>query len=225
MLPDGVFQPVTQLLGQILVKLPSFVAAVLLLLLGMVLGKIVRAFLERFLKVIRMDEYTEMVKLNELLARLGFGRSPAFVVAFLVYWLIILIFLVAAANAVQLTIVSELLQRFALFIPKLIGAVLVMAGGLLFGHLVSEIVLNAARANKLDAAMALSKAVRLVVIVFAGIMALEQIGLDTTILTSSIQIVLASVGLGLAIAFGLGGKDVAAEIIKELVTRQNRRSG
>jgi len=214
--------PVQQLLSEILVKLPSILAAVLLLLLGMVLGKIARASMERFLKFIRMDDYTEKVKLNEVVARLGFGRSPTFVVGFLVYWLIILVFLVSAANAVQLTVVSELLQRFVLFIPKLIGAVLVMAGGLLFGHFVGEIVLNAALANKLDSAVALSKVVRFVVIVFSGIMALEQIDIDTTILTSSIQIILAAIGLGLAIAFGLGGKDVAAEIIKELVTRQNR---
>jgi hypothetical protein len=215
--------PVQQLLSEILVKLPSILVAVLLLLLGMVLGKIARASVERFLKFTRMDEYTEKVKLNEVVARLGFGRSPTFVVGFLVYWLIILVFLVSAANAVQLTVVSELLQRFVLFIPKLIGAVLVMAGGLLFGHFVGEIVLNAALANKLDSAVTLSKVVRFVVIVFSGIMALEQIDIDTTILTSSIQIILAAIGLGLAIAFGLGGKDVAAEIIKDFVTRQNRQ--
>jgi hypothetical protein len=215
--------PVQQLLSEILVKLPSILVAVLLLLLGMVLGKIARASVERFLKFTRMDEYTEKVKLNEVVARLGFGRSPTFVVGFLVYWLIILVFLVSAANAVQLTVVSELLQRFVLFIPKLIGAVLVMAGGLLFGHFVGEIVLNAALANKLDSAVTLSKVVRFVVIVFSGIMALEQIDIDTTILTSSIQIILAAIGLGLAIAFGLGGKDVAAEIIKDFVRRQNRQ--
>jgi hypothetical protein len=215
--------PVQQLLSEILVKLPSILAALLLLLIGMVVGKIARAAAEKFFKFVHMDEYAEKVKVNELLARLGFGHSPAFVIGFLVYWLIILVFLVSAANAVQLTVVSQLLERFVLFVPKLIGAVLVIAAGLLFGHFFGEVVLNAATANKLDGAVAFSKTVRVVVVVFAGVMALEQIDIDTSIITSSIQIILGTIGLGLAIAFGIGGKDVAAEIIRNFIARQSQR--
>ena len=215
--------PVQQLLSEILVKLPAMLAALLLLLIGMVVGKIARTAAEKFLKLVHMDEYAEKAKVNELLSRLGFGQSPAFVIGFLVYWLIILVFLVSAANAVQLTVVSQLLERFVLFVPKLIGSVLVVAGGLLFGHFFGEVVLNAATANKLDSAVAFSKVVRIVVVVFAGVMALEQIDIDTTIITSSIQIVLGTIGLGVAIAFGLGGKDVAAEIVKNFVARQSQR--
>jgi hypothetical protein len=217
--------PLQQLLSEILVKLPAVLAALLLLLVGMVVGKIARTGVERFLKLIQADEYTQKVKVNELLARLGFGQSPAFVVGFLVYWLIILVFLVSAANAVQLTVVSQLLERFVLFVPKLIGAVLVVAAGLLLGHFFGEVVLNAATANKLDSAVAFSKTVRVVVVVFAGIMALEQIGIDTTIITSSIQIILGTIGLGLAIAFGIGGKDVAGEIIKNFIAKAKQQRG
>jgi small-conductance mechanosensitive channel len=101
-----------------------------------------------------------------------------------------------------------------LFIPKIIGAVLVLAGGLLVGHFLSEIVQNAAAANEIRGGVALSKIARLVVMVFATIMALEQIGLDTAIVASSVQIIMGTIGLGLAIAFGLGGRDAAAEIVK-----------
>lgn len=214
--------PFQQLLSTILVTLPSVLAALLLLLIGMVVGRLARAAVERFLKFTRIDEYTGKIKVNELLSRLGFGASPVFVIGFLVYWLIILVFLVSAANAVQLTVVSQLLERFVLFMPKLIGAVLVVAGGLLLGHFFGEIVLNAATANKLDGAVALSKVARFVVVVFASIMALEQIAIDTTIITSSIQIILATIGLGLAIAFGLGGRDVAAEIIRNFVRSKSQ---
>jgi hypothetical protein len=95
-----------------------------------------------------------------------------------------------------------------------LGAVLVVAGGLLLGHFLGEVVRNAATANKIQGAVGLSKVASFVVVVFAVIMALEQIGIDTTIITSSIQIILATIGLGLAIAFGLGGKDAAADIIR-----------
>lgn len=206
--------PFQQLLSTILIKLPAMLAALLLLLVGMVVARGLRAAVEKFLKFIRVDEYTDKIKLNELLSRLGFGRSPIFVIGFLIYWLIILVFLVSAANAVELTVVSQLLERFVLFVPKLISAVLVVAGGLLLGHFLGEVVRNAATANKIQGAVGLSKVASFVVVVFAVIMALEQIGIDTTIITSSIQIILATIGLGLAIAFGLGGKDAAADIIR-----------
>lgn len=206
--------PFQQLLSTILIKLPAMLAALLLLLVGMVVARGLRTAVEKFLKFIHVDEYTDKIKLNELLSRLGFGRSPVFVIGFLIYWLIILVFLVSAANAVELTVVSQLLQQFVLFVPKLISAVLVVAGGLLLGHFLGEVVRNAATANKIQGAVGLSKVASFVVVVFAVIMALEQIGIDTTIITSSVQIILAAIGLGLAIAFGLGGKDAAADIIR-----------
>lgn len=212
--------PIQPLLVGTLSKLSAVLTALLLLLVGMVVARGVRAGIEKFLTFLHLDEYTEKIKLNELFARLGFGRSPAFILGFLVYWLIVLVFLVSAADVVQLTVVSELLQKFVLFVPRLIGAVLVLAGGLLLGHFSGEIVLNAATANNIRGAMALSKVAQFVVIVFAAIMALDQIGIDTTILTSSIQIILAAVGLGFAIAFGLGGRDVAAEMIRSFAQKR-----
>jgi hypothetical protein len=214
--------PFQELLSSILVKLPSILAAFVLLLIGMVIARFARIGVEKFFKVTKLDDYTEQLKINELTGRLGLGDSPGFVVGFLVYWLIILVFLVSAANVVELTVVSQLMQGFVLFIPKLIGAVLVAAGGLLLGHFFAEIVLNAAMANKLDGAVALSKAVRFTVVAFAGIMALEQIGIGTEIITSSLQIIIGAVGLGLALAFGLGGRDAAGDVIRNFVARQRK---
>jgi hypothetical protein len=212
--------PFQQLLGGILNKVPGVLVAILLLLVGMLVARGLRAAVEKFLKFVRVDEYTEKIRLNELLSRLGFGHSPGYVIGFLVYWLIILVFLLSAANAVELTAVSRLLERVVLFIPKLIGGILVVAGGLLLGHLLGEIVRSAATANKLQGAVALSKAARFVVIVFATIMAFEQIGIDTTIITSSVQIILATIGLGLALAFGLGGRNAAAEVIRNFTDKR-----
>jgi hypothetical protein len=207
--------PFQQLLSGVLNKVPGVMVAIFLLLVGMLVARGLRTGVEKFLKFVHLDEYTEKIKLNEVLSRLGFGRSPGYILGFLVYWLIILVFLLSAANAVGLTAVSQLLERFVLFVPKLIGAVLVVAGGLLLGHFLGEIVRNAATANKLQGAVALSKTARFVVVVFAAIMALDQIGIDTSIITSSFQIILATIGLGVAIAFGLGGRDAAADVIKD----------
>jgi hypothetical protein len=214
-----VTDPTHQVLGAILRMLPGVAAALLLLLAGMVVARLVRTAIEKVLAVAHVDHYTEKMKLNEVLSRLGLERSPAFVLGFMVYWLIILVFVVSAANAMQIAAVVQFLGQVVVFMPKLIGAVLVLAGGFLLGDFLGEIVRNAATANKIHEAMVFSKVVRFTVLVFASIMALEQVGISATTVASSVQIILATVGLGLALAFGLGGRDVAADIIKNFAKR------
>ena len=92
------------------------------------------------------------------------------------------------------------------------------AAALLAGTGVALLNLN----SFIDGAVALSKIVRFTVLVCASIMALEQVGIDTSIVTSSVQIIMATIGLGLALAFGLGGRDTAAEIIRNFVSSRGR---
>jgi len=214
-----ILTPLQSLFTRVAVTMPSIIAAIVLLLIGALVSRALRALVERILRLGKIDEYSEKIGLNEILARLGLGRSPVYVIGFLIYWLIMLAFLVSAANAVNLTVVSELLQRFALFIPKLIASVLVMSGGLLVGHFLGEVVNNALVENKIKGAALLAKITKMVVVIFSVIIALEQLGIATTILTTSIQIVLGTLGLAFAIAFGLGGRDVAGELLRNLLKK------
>jgi small-conductance mechanosensitive channel len=213
-------EPLQGLWTQVAAKLPGILAALIMLLVGMVVARVIRGGAQKGLKYASLDQFTDKIKLNELLSRLGMGRSPSFIIGFVVYWLIILVFMLSAANAVKLTVVAQVLQRFLLFMPQLLAAVLVLAAGSLVGRFLGEIVQNAAMANRIQGAVALSKVVKFVVVVFSAVMALEQLGIDTTIMTSSVQIILATMGLALAIAFGLGGRDVAADIIRSFTAKR-----
>ncbi|MBI4668198.1 MAG: hypothetical protein HY747_03275 [Elusimicrobia bacterium] len=210
-----VSDPFLNFWSRVVATLPGIVGALLLLLIGFMLARGLRAVAEKLFRSIRLDEYTEKVGFNEILSRVGFGRSPGFVVGFLVYWLIVLVFIVSAANVVELTVVSELLENFVLFIPKLIASILILFGGLVLGHFVAQIVANAATSNNIRGGSALSQLANVVVIIFASLMALEQLGINTEILSSSFQIILGAICLALALAFGLGGRDMAADIIKD----------
>ncbi|MDE2237626.1 MAG: hypothetical protein KGK30_07030, partial [Elusimicrobia bacterium] len=125
-------------------KLPALTAALLILILGLFTSRALRTVIERMLSSARLDDHTARVGINEVLARLGMGKSPTYVLSFLIYWFFLVLFIVAAANLVDMTIVSALLERFALFLPQLVAALLIVFGGLLFGRFLSEIVSNAA---------------------------------------------------------------------------------
>ena len=203
--------------SRLVAVLPAIVAALLLLLVGFILARVARALVEKFLGVIKLDEHTGKIGFNEVLSRVGCGESPSYVMGFLIYWLIVLVFLVSASNVVQLTVVSELLEIFVLFIPKLIASMVILFAGLVLGHLAFQMVSSAAAANSIEGAKILGRVSNIVVVVFASIMAIEHLGIDTQILSSSLQIILGTIGLAVALAFGLGGRDVAADVIRDFL--------
>jgi len=214
-------EPLRAFWAQFMALMPGVLTAMLLLLIGMVVARILRSGIQKGLKYANVDQYTDKVKVNELLARLGMGRSPSFVIGFIVYWLVIAVFFLSAANAMGLTVVAMVLQRFLEFMPHVLAAVLVLGAGLLFARFMGEIVQNAATANRIQGALGLSKTVKFVIVVFSAVMAIEQLGIDMTLLTSSAQIILATCGLAIAIAFGLGGRDVAADIIRSFTAKRS----
>jgi hypothetical protein len=197
--------------------IPTLAAALLLLLVGMFLARGVRTLIEVALGKLRLDDHTSRVGINEVLARLGLGKSPTFALAWVAHWFILFLFIVSAANAVNMTVVSEMLERFLGVLPSLIAAVLILFGGLLFARLLAHIVRNAAAANSIRGGNVVAFAAQTVAIGAAGIIALEQIGVRPQILIPTVQIFIGSIGLAVAIAIGLGAKDLAAEYLRDLL--------
>ena len=195
---------------------PTLAAALLLLLVGMFLARAVRTLIEVSLGKLRLDDNTSRVGINEVLSRLGLGKSPTFALAWTAHWFILFLFIVSAANAMNMPVVSELLERFVGVLPSLIAAVLILFGGLLFGRLLAHILSNAAAANSIRGGAAVAAAAQAVAIGAAGIIALEQIGVRPQILIPTVQIFIGSIGLAVAIALGLGAKDLVAEHLRDL---------
>lgn len=200
--------------------IPRLLAAFLLLLAGMFTARALRTIVESLLSRARLDEHTSKVGINEVFARLGLGKSPSYGISFLIYWFVLCIFIVSAANAVNMTALSEMLERFMLFFPRMIAAILILFGGLLFARFCSEVAASASAANNIRGGAGLARALYTGVLISASITALEQLGLQMAFLISMLQIIAASAGLGFAIAFGLGGKDVAAELIRDTLQRK-----
>lgn len=213
-------EPLTTAARRFAIQVPSIVAAFLLLLVGMFAARALRTIAETIFSKARLDEHTSKVGINEVLARLGLGKSPSYVLSFLVHWFVLFVFIVSAANAVNMTIVSDLLERFVLFLPNVIASLLVLFGGLLFARFLSEIIANAASANGVRGGSLVAQGAYAVVVLFSALTALEQLGLRMELLASAIQILLASAGLALALAFGLGGKDAAAEFIRDVMAKR-----
>lgn len=212
-------EPILHIWDIFIVYIPNIIAALLFILFGLFIARVLSSLLEQFLRGVKLDSYTSQVGINEVMVRFGFGRSPAGLIGAAVYWSLLLVFFVSAANIMNLTVISAILERFMLvFLPKIAAAIFIAFGGLMFARFISEIVRNSASANNLRGGKSLSKIVHFVVLLFTAFAAVEQLGIEMKIIRSSIQILIGSLGLAFAIAVGLGTKDIAHNIIRGMLT-------
>lgn len=210
--------PVLEFWTQFSAYLPKLVAAFAFVLFGLFAARVVSSLLEQFLRKVKLDTYTSSVGINEIFIRLGFGKSPSHVISFLVYWALLLVFLVTASKILNLTVISDILQRFMNFLPSLVAAIFIGFGGLMFARFMSEVVMNSATANNLRGGRSLSKMVNFVIVVITIVAAIEQLGIRMKTITRGLDIVFISLGLAFALAVGLGAKDIAHDILRNLFT-------
>ncbi|OGR81326.1 MAG: hypothetical protein A2X32_10905 [Elusimicrobia bacterium GWC2_64_44] len=212
------FQPVLEVWNNFSAYVPKLVAAFAFVLFGLFIARIVSSLLEQFLRKIKLDTHTSSVGINELFIRFGFGKSPSHVLSFIVYWALLLVFMVTAANILNLTVISEILQRAMGFLPNLVAAIFIGFGGLMFARFMSDVVMNSATSNNLRGGRSLAKMVNFVIVVLTIIAAIEQLGIKMKTIYRGLDIVFISLGLSFAIAVGLGAKDLAHDILKSLFT-------
>ena len=211
-------QPVLELWAQFSAYLPKLVAAFAFVLFGLFAARVVSSLLEQFLRKVKLDNYTSSVGINELFIRFGFGKSPSHVISFIVYWALMLVFLVTASRILNLAVISDILQRFMDFLPSLVAAIFIGFGGLMFARFMSDVVMNSATSNNLRGGRSLAKIVNFVIVVLTIIASIEQLGIKMKTIYRGLDIVFISLGLSFAIAVGLGAKDIAHDILKNLFT-------
>ena len=208
-------EPTKTLLVQIGAFLTNFLLVILILVIGWLIAKIVKNLIIKILAVVKFNILASRIKADEFLAKGGIKYSLSELIGVVGYWLVLLIALVVAVNAVGLTVAADLLNRIVLYIPNIISAIFILVLGMFVATMLSSIVQTAATNAGISQAKLLSKLVEIVVIIFAIAITLEQLNIGTAIVGLAVNIILASMGLGVALAFGLGCKDIAARIMSE----------
>ena len=208
--------PVREMLSQVAGFVPILVGALLILAFGYIFAKVMRDLVLRVLKAMRFDNISDKAGISEILDKGGIKLSASEILGSLVYWLVIVMVLVMTVNALGLTIASQLLERLFAYIPNVISAIFVLVLGMFLANVISGIVYAAARNTNVPNPEILGKISRWAIIVFATTISLEELGIAPLLVGTTFNILFGSICLGLALAFGLGGKDAAARFIEEM---------
>lgn len=217
---SGVFiEPARVVLGQIGQFLVNVILVVIILIVGWVISKAVKTLIVQVLKTVKFDELSKHLELDALLKKGGISYSLSELIGVIFYWLALLVTCVVAVNAIGLTIAAELLNRITLYIPNIIAAIFILILGMFTATVLKNIVQTAATNAGLSQAPLLSKISEAVVIVFAILITLEQLGIGAKIIELTVSILLGAIGLAFALAFGLGCKDIAAKYLSDLIDK------
>jgi len=210
----------TTLWSKIAGFIPNLFVALILGLLGFVVAKLLDTLMSKLLAKLGLDRLMAGTGLNKMLARVGIQVPVSTLIGKIIYWFVLLIFLVSAAESLGLQRVSATLDVLALYLPKVFGAALVLLAGVLLAQLVSSLVRGAAEGVGLDYAAGLGRIAQGLVIIISISVAIGQLEVKTDLLNNVIAIVLISVGLAVALALGLGSRDIASQILAGIYVRE-----
>ena len=202
-------QSSSRILSGIANFLPGVLALVVILLVTFLVAFIVRVALGRFLRRVNFDEVVHHWGFPEV-AEWSPQRSPSRMLVRIVYWIIVLIGLLIAINALDATLTSTLVMRLLDYIPNVLAALVILAVGTYAARFLARSVLISAVNFRIQSARLVSLGVKWMVMVVAAAMALEQLGIGGQIVTLSFAILFGGIVLALYLAVGLGSKDMVS---------------
>lgn len=199
-------------LAVFLAAIPAIVGAILLLVIGWIIAGFVGGLVAKVLRTIRIDQLADRAGITTFLRRANVRADAAGVIAGLVKWYIRLVFVLLAANAVGLTAVSGIVANVLGFIPNLIVAMFILG---IFSWLAStakNVVAGGMESAGLPNANGIGTIVFGAVLAFGIVAAADQLGIAQTLINTLFMGVVAALALAFGLAFGLGGREQAAEI-------------
>ncbi len=205
-----------QLLGHFIAWAPRLVGVLLVLLLGWLAAVLVRRVVRWAVQRTGLEALAERAGVARLLYGLGVRRSSAEVAGQLGYWSVMLLVLHTVTTLLGIPGVSHVVEAVAAYMPRVLVAAGIFTAGLLGADVLRRLVsAMLTRRKEVESPHLIARGVHGLVILLAGVVAVEQLGVDIDLITSIIQILLGAAALGLALAFGLG----AREILRDLVAR------
>jgi small-conductance mechanosensitive channel len=210
------FQPLQDAIGIFLSYIPQLVGAIVILIVGYIVAKILEAVVGRVLKGIGFDRWMERGGIKQFLDRAETNQTPHSILGKLVFWFVFIIAITMAADALGIPQVSAVLAQLIAYIPNIIAAILILILAALLGNFLSSIVRGATGSDLL------ASIAQYAIIVYAVFAAITQLGIAVELTAPTFLIVLGAVALAVAIAFGIGGREVAQDIIEKAYNRRQQ---
>src|SRR5918911_2376352 len=213
------FQPLQDAIGVFLSYIPQLIGAIVILVIGYIIARALQAVVGRVLQSIGFDRWMERGGIKQFFDRAETSQTPHSILGKLVFWFVFIIAITMAADALGIPQVSAVLGQLIAYIPNIIAAILILILAALLANFLASVVRGATGSTLLGSIA------RYAIIVYAVFAALTQLGIAVELTAPTFLILLGAVALAAAIAFGIGGREVARDLIEKAYNRRDEVRG
>lgn len=219
---DRLLEPLRVFFEKVLSAIPDILVMLIILAIGFIAAAGLRRFILKLLGALRFDGWSAETGFSAFLEKSGIRPGPSRVLGSFVYWLTLLMFIMAGLGSMQIAAAQTLASGFFMYLPKFFSALIIIIVSYFISGFLSRAALLAAVNAGVEHSKFLSNLVRFSVLVFAFAMALEQLQIAPKTVTVAFSIFFGGIFLALAIAFGTGGRDMARRILEERMKKKER---
>jgi hypothetical protein len=214
-LTNALLIPLENLVQQIYLFVPNLFAMILILIIGFVISNAIKLVANILLKIIRFDKISDRIGFSNIITKTGIRLKPSEFIVKISYWLLFVIFIMLALNALKIDALNTLIAQFFLFLPNVIAGLILLFVGYFISTFLERTVLIAAVNAEITFAKLISRGAQVLALLFFLAIALEQIGIGENIVTASFSIIFGGLVLAVALALGLGGRELGKDWLEK----------
>ncbi|MEA5426490.1 mechanosensitive ion channel family protein [Arcicella lustrica] len=218
------FQTFQKLLEQLFLFTPKVLGAIVLLIIGIIIAKIVTNILQKGLEKTGFDKLGDKLNTIEIIQRFGSIKLSKLASKTL-YYFIMLVFVTAATETLGMKVLTDMVTSLVNLIPKLIASALMLLAGVMIADALKNSVINICKSLKIDSGKLLGNIVFFFFLIIALIAALKQAGIETSLLESSFNLIIGGIILAFAVGYGMASKDVLANILSNFYSKNKFKEG
>ena len=205
--------------------LPNIIGAIIILLIGLIIAYIFKKISSTLFRKFGLDRISKNAGVSGVMEDAGLSKRPSILAGKIVFWLVLFVFLVPAANTLGLTELVSLFKGIISFLPKIITALIIIVLGAMFAQFLRRSILDKPATVDSNSAKSLGNFVYGIMIIVIVLVALEQLDIETNLLHSIIKLVVAGIMLTLALALGFGAKEIALNLLSGINAREHFNVG
>jgi Conserved TM helix len=210
-------QSFNEVFGEII---PTLLGALIIVFAGYLLAKLLERLVDQALRRIGLNALLAKGGVMDAVERSGTHVNPTRVITNLVFWLVMFTVILFAANVLGLESLATVFGQLVSYIPSIIAAIVIILAGIVLGQFVGGLI--GASTGAMHGGRVLARVGSGGIILLAVFMALQELGIATDIVTTAFALLFGAIALALALAFGLGGRDIAAQITRDWYARYKR---
>jgi len=195
--------------------LPSLIGALIVLIIGWIIAIALGRLTTQLLRAFRIDQLIEKTGVKSI-EKAGYKINVTHWLGELVKWFLIIVFVMAAADIVGLTQVTDFLQAVLIYLPNIVVAVVILLASVVVANFLSKIIKGSVKIAGFGKADFLAVVTRWSIMIFALLAALDQLGVARSIISTMVTGFVAMIAIAGGLAFGLGGRDIASDILKKV---------